>query len=127
MDIRLQIFLISFTVLFLLVILYLLKKKKLNLKYTLLWILTGVVMLVLTIFPDIVTNIAMLIGMAASTNLVFFMEGIFVLAILLSLTVIVSRLSNKVYRLTQTQALLEKRVRDLEAQLLNKTKNHPQA
>ena len=54
MDTRLQLFIIACIVLYLIIILYLLKKKRLNLKYTLLWFLTALVMLVVTIFPGIV-------------------------------------------------------------------------
>lgn len=113
MDTRLQLFIIACIVLYLIIILYLLKKKRLNLKYTLLWFLTALVMLVVTIFPGIVNWATGLVGIVAPTNFVFFLEGAFVLVILLSLTSIVSNLNSKIYRLTQSQALLEKRIRDL--------------
>lgn len=114
MDMKLRIFLIVCTVLYLLVILYLLKKKKINLKYTMLWLVTAVIMLIITIFPGIITWITSAVGIVDPPNLIFFVEGIFVLVILLSLTGIVSGLTNRIYRLTQSQALLEERIRDIE-------------
>ena len=78
MDTRLQLFIIACIVLYLIIILYLLKKKRLNLKYTLLWFLTALVMLVVTIFPGIVNWATGLVGIVAPTNFVFFLEGAFV-------------------------------------------------
>ena len=56
-------------------------------------------------------------GIASPVNTVFVLEGLFVLFILLSLTSIVSGLNRKIYRLTQYEALLEGRVRELEKKL----------
>ena len=53
-------------------------------------------------------------GIAAPVNTVFLFAGMFSLIIILSLTMIVSHLNNRIYRIVQTQAILEKRVRDLE-------------
>lgn len=116
MDKTLRLFLIILIIGYLLIILHLLKRKQLNLKYTLLWLLSAFVMLLVTIFPQIIYNGAKLVGMASPVNLVFVLEGMFVLFILLSLTSIVSYLTNKVYRMAQTMALLEKRIYDLEHQ-----------
>jgi len=50
-------------------------------------------------------------------NLVFTLLFIFVLLLLLSLSIIVTGFSARINKLVQTQALLEERVRRLEAQL----------
>jgi hypothetical protein len=114
MDITLRIFLIIGILIFLVIILQLLKKKKLNLKYTLVWLLSAFVMLVAAIFPGIVNAVARLIGIISPVNFVFVLEGMFVLLILLSLTAIVSHINNRIYKLIQSLAILEKRVRELE-------------
>lgn len=114
MDNTLRLFLIISITVYLIIILHLLKKKKLNLRYTLLWLFSAFVMLLVTIFPQIIYTGAKLVGMVSPVNLVFVLEGIFVLFILLSLTSIVSYLTNKVYRIVQTISLLEKRIYDLE-------------
>lgn len=118
MDLKLQLILIACIVVFLAVIFILLKQKKLNLKYTLLWFLTAVALLVIIIFPNIIVWMTNVAGIVMPVNFVFFMEGLFVLVLLLSLTSIVSRITSRISRLTQTQALLEKRIRDLENQLI---------
>lgn len=123
MNLSLQIFFICFALFFLVVILYYLVRKKLNLRYTLVWLLTVVALLVLSIFPVIVNKISDLLGIIAPVNTVFIFAILFMLIIILTLTAIVSHMNSRVYRLTQTQALLEKRVRELEASLKNSENN----
>jgi hypothetical protein len=120
MDNTLRLFLIILIIAYLSIILHLLKKRKLNLKYTLLWLFSAFVMLLVTIFPQIIYTTANLVGMVSPVNLVFVLEGMFVLFILLSLTSIVSYLTNKVYKIVQTISLLEKRLYDLEKKLEEK-------
>lgn len=120
MNTVLHIFLIVVVVIFTLVIIRYLTKRRLNLKYSLVWLAACFVMLVLAIFPSLVEKIGNLIGIATVTSTVFLFAVMFMLVIILTLTMIVSNLNNRIYRLTQLQAILEKRVRELEAQ---KTEN----
>ena len=53
-------------------------------------------------------------------NLVFMLMFCFVLLVLLSLSIGVSQLADKCKHLTQENAILEKRVRDLEKKLSGK-------
>ena len=117
MTIKLTISLIIGVLFYLFVIMVLIKKEKLNLKYTLLWLFTAVVMLIVALFPQIAVWISNLLGVQAPVNTIFVIEGLFVLLIILSLTSIVSSQMNRIRRLTQTQALLESRVRQLEAKI----------
>lgn len=115
MNIVLQIFLIAAVVLFTLIIIRYLTQKRLNLKYSLAWLAACLIMLILAIFPSLVEGIGKLVGIATVTSTVFVFAGMFMLVIILTLTMIVSHMNNRIYRLTQLQALLEKRVRELEA------------
>lgn len=102
---------------YLLIIMLLMRKGKMNLKYSLVWLLSGVVMLVCAAFPGVVHSVAKLFGVYSDVNIVFFVGVCFLLVIILSLTSIVSLLSDRLRSLTQTQAILEKRVRELEQRL----------
>lgn len=93
---------------------HLLKKKRLNIKYTLLWIFSGVLMLILALFPRILDVFAKMIGIYEPTNALFAVIFFCIIIILMSLTAIVSKMSEQNKRLTQTIALIEKRLRDLE-------------
>lgn len=96
-------------------LIFLLRKKMLNLKYGLLWIFSGVLMLILAIFPGILNSFSRLVGIASPTNALFAVILFCVMIILMSLTAIVSGLNNKVKKLAQTIALLENRLRAVEA------------
>ena len=54
----LRVTLIAAVICYFIIILYFLKNRALNLKYTLLWLLAGVVMGILVIFPDDINNCA---------------------------------------------------------------------
>jgi len=114
MSMKLTIFLIIGVVFYLGVITYLIKKQLLNMKYTLLWLFSGLVMLLVALVPQISVFVADIMGVATPANAVFVIEGLFALFIILSLTSIVSTQMLRIRRLTQTQAILEKRVRQLE-------------
>ena len=114
MNIGLELFLMGCILIYLAVIFLMIKKKTLNLRYALIWIFSAIIMFILVIFPQIPALISNYLGIVDEVNLVFLLEGMFVLIILLALTGIVSRLNDKNRKLSQTIALLEKRIRDLE-------------
>ena len=87
---------------YLLLIIWLMKKGRLSLKYTLIWFLSGIVMLICTIFPQLVGRITRLIGIYSEVNAVFFIGVCFLLLIILFLTSVASGLSERVRTLTQT-------------------------
>ncbi len=111
---RLQIVLLVAVILYFIVILYFLKKKALELKYTLIWLLAGIVMLALIAFPQLMTMAVSLFGIQSNMNGLYITLISFIIMILMTLTSIVSRLAYKAKVLTQEVALLEKRIRDLE-------------
>lgn len=115
MKLILQLSLIVCSVIFLAVIVHFLAKKRLNLRYSLVWLGAGLGMLAIAVFPQIVKVVGGLIGIDTPVNTVFLFAGMFMLLIIFTLTIIVSHMNNRIYRLTQMQAILEKRVRELES------------
>lgn len=114
MSLTLQIAMVVAVLLYFGLLIYLLKKRRLNLKYALVWIMSGIIMLLLALFPGILTRAATLMGVHEPTNVLFAVLFFCVIIILVSLTAIVSGLNEKNKRLVQSLALLEKRVRELE-------------
>lgn len=110
----LRITLIAAVICYFIMILYFLKQRALNLKYTLLWLLAGVVMGILVIVPELLTAIIHIFGIQDNMNGLFIFCIGFILMILLSLTSIVSRQNRKVRTLIQELAILDKRLRELE-------------
>lgn len=96
------------------IILNMLKKKMLLLKYSLLWLLTGVILLSILLFPQTLFFITDLLGIIIPVNALFMLAILFMILILMSLTVIVSKQNKKIVILVQNIALLEERVRCLE-------------
>lgn len=114
MNIILQISFIIGMLIYFYILFYLIKKKSLNLKYTLLWIFSGLIMLIILIFPNIMISITKFLGIVDTTNGLFALIIFFILIILMSITGIVSKMKEKNKQLVQQCALLEKRVRELE-------------
>ncbi|NBJ96801.1 DUF2304 domain-containing protein [bacterium 1xD8-48] len=96
------------------IILYYLKKRMLELKYTLIWLAAGVVMGIMLIFPDLLEWFRSLLGIESNMNALYMLCFAFIIMILMTLTSIVSRQMLKIRVLIQEISMLEKRVRDLE-------------
>ena len=115
MSTKLQIFMLLALALYFVILFQLLKKKRLNLKYTILWIFAGFFMLLVSLFPQILFAITDFVGIEVPTNALFALIFFFVIIILMALTSIVSKQNEQLKRMTQTIALLEKRIREQEA------------
>lgn len=114
MNIALRISLIIALTIYFVCIFVMLKRGKLNFKYSLLWIISGIFMLVFIIFPGALEQLASWIGIINYLNGLFAAVLFALIILLMFLTTIVSELSNKNRILIQECALLEERIRKLE-------------
>ena len=114
MGIALQVFLTVTVLIFMLVIVNYLRKGTLTFQYSLIWFVLAFALLVCILFPNILISLSHLVGVEVASNFVFLVEGIFVLVLLISLTLIVSKQRKQIVRLTQRMAIIEKRLRALE-------------
>ena len=119
MTAHFQFFMILGAAILLLIIFALLKKGQMSVKYSLLWLALAVVLVIFAVFPYVVYVLRDLLDVQMPVNLVFMLMFCFVLLVL-SLSIGVSQLADKCKRLTQENAILEKRVRDLEKKLSGK-------
>lgn len=71
-------------------------------------------MLILGLFPGLLTYIAELLGIYAPTNALFALMLGCIIVILVSLTAIVSKLNQKCTKLAQCIALLNEQIRELQ-------------
>lgn len=101
-------------IIYFVLILHYLKNKMLELKYTLIWIIAGIVMGIMVFFPSILTSICGLFGIQSNMNGLFILAIAFVILVLMTLTSIVSRTTMKMRVLIQELGILEKRIRELE-------------
>lgn len=113
MNLTVQIIAISMSILFNFFVFQMLRKGILDYKYTVMWIFSGVFLLAASIFPKVVSFLTELLGISEPANFLFFFGIIFLLVMLLQMTIIVSKYKDRIYKLTQQLALLQKKVDDI--------------
>jgi len=114
MEARIQLLAIVASGILLLIVLELVRRRRLMERYALLWLLSGVVLLVLATFRGLLEDAARVIGVEYPPSALFFIAFAFVLLLLLHFSVAVSRLADQSKVLAQRLAILEKRVREVE-------------
>ncbi len=111
---NLQVVLSAAVICYFIIILSYLKKRILELKYTLIWLVAGVVMGIMVLFPDTLLWFRNLLGFESNMNALYVLCFAFSIMILMTLTSIVSRQTLKIRILIQENSMLEKRIHELE-------------
>ena len=114
-NMHLRIILLISTILFFAYIIYMIRKKKLSLKYTLTWFLASFVLIILSLFDYLAIGLAKLLHIETPLNAIVVAVFAFVLLILFTLTITISGSSEKIHILTQELALLKKKIEEEEA------------
>jgi hypothetical protein len=91
----------------LLVIFELIRSRRLQERYALLWLLTGVVIFVLAVWRSLLGKASDLVGIAYPPSALFILASLFILLVLLHYSTVISRLSEQNTTLAQRLALLE--------------------
>jgi hypothetical protein len=97
------------------------RRRKLREEYAWLWVMIGVIILVLALWPDLLALITGLLGIELPINTVFFFGLMFMVFINLHFSVKISLLTNQVKRLAQELALSEGETRARQAEEENQT------
>ena len=92
------------------VIVNMIRKKKLELRYALAWLFVGLGVLILDCFPQLIDWLSKQLGIASPVNMLFFLGFCFSLIIIFVLTVAISRMSIRIKQLAQEVALLTEEV-----------------
>ena len=107
MSVSLIVTSILFSLFIITFILVLLRKRKISIKYSLIWLLLFVVLLIATLFPKFLIWITHILGFTTASNMVFsLIIGVLVL-ISIALTVIVSIQDRKIRLLIQEVSILK--------------------
>lgn len=93
-----------------LLILELVRRRRLREEYSWLWLLTGGAMIVLILWYRLVLAITWVIGAVSPVTTLLILSTLFLLAIALHYSVIISKLTTQVKNLSQELALLESRL-----------------
>lgn len=102
---KLRIYIVTLSVLFLIYLINMIRKNKINLKYILSWISISIGILIIALFPNILILLSNFLGVKDPMNALYFVGFIFMIIVVFSLTVAQSRLSDKVKSLAQEIAL----------------------
>ena len=113
-SLRLTVFGVVIAVVLLVLVLELVRSRRLQERYAILWLLTGLVLLVLSIWSGAIQALSDLVGIAYPPALLFAVSLVFVVIVLLHYSMVISRLAQQNVALAQSIALLEERLRQLE-------------
>jgi hypothetical protein len=127
MDTRLQIVAILASAGLFVILLELVRRRRLLERYALLWLLSALVLLGLSVWGGLLEGLADLIGVAYPPNALFLVAFGFVMLLLLHFSLAVSRLTDQTKVLAQRLALLEERVGRQEAAASEAEEEHPSA
>lgn len=105
-----------FLVVFLYYVVKLVRKGRLRLRYSVLWLFLGAAALLVDAFPNLLYWTSELIGFVTPSNLLLVVAVMVLLVVCLSLSVSVSRSVVAVKNLTQRVAILEKEIERLGKQ-----------
>lgn len=108
MSYNLRLGLIIVGLLIFIITLYLLKKDRIPVKYSLVWLFSGLIILFLSLIPNLFGLLSDLLGFMTMSNMVVGMFIFILLMITISLTVIVSGQKKKITLLIQEVSMLKK-------------------
>ena len=92
----------------------LLRRRQLKEKYAVLWLVVGLVLVVFTAFPALLTRISTALGVAVPTNLLFFVAILFLVGVVLHLSWEASRLENETRKLAEDMAIMRMDLNELK-------------
>lgn len=113
MTIKIQIIIIVLASIGILYTGNLVRVKRLELKYALVWFLVGILVIIFAANKHWLQGLSNLLGIELPINMLFFMGFLFVIMIIFTQTIVISNLTRKAKRLTQEVAMLNKRIDDL--------------
>lgn len=87
----------------------LIRKRSLELKYALTWLLLGAGLLLVVLVPGVLDLLTVLLGIYNPMNMVFFLGFLFSIVVIFTLTMALSNNSNRVRKMAQKIALNEYR------------------
>ena len=99
-----------------LIVVELVRRRRMMERYALLWLAAAATLLVLAIWKGLLTTLSLDVGIKAPTNALFAVGFAFVVVLLLSISLVISRLSDQNKQLAQHVALLADRIAELEAE-----------
>jgi hypothetical protein len=108
---------ISFAILVLAIIVVLLLRRQLREKYATLWLVIGISLLVISLFPGLLVGMTRLLGVQVPANLIFAMAIVLLVGVALHLSWELSRAEDEIRRLAEETAILRADLDDVISRL----------
>lgn len=118
---------IVFALLVLVIIVALLLRRQLREKYATLWLVIGLALLILAIFPGLLVGMADLLGVEVPSNLIFALAIVLLVGVALHLSWELSQAEDEVRRVAEDVAILRADVEGLRADLPPVSTRMPEA
>lgn len=107
MTIQQKMFAIFVSIFIFIIIINLVKNKKLKEEYSWLWLLTGLLIIIMVLWYDILLMLTHLIGAVLPTTTLFIFAILFLMCLALNFAIKISALTDQVKNLSQKVSLME--------------------
>lgn len=98
-----------FSIIFIIFILNLVRKNKIDEKYSILWLFFGVVILTLSIFPGIIENISSWFGVYYPPTIMLLLATLIIGAYIVHITMVITKQNKMIIKLTQEIGILKEK------------------
>lgn len=114
MQASLKIALIVIVLIYILCILKAVKRKKMRIGYLIFWSITGIILIIALLIPNLVENVSYILGFEMPINMIFSVAIFSILYLIFNLTILISREERKNTMLIQEISILKEKVEKLE-------------
>jgi hypothetical protein len=113
MELRTRVFVVGLSLSFLILVINLVRTRKLKEEFAILWLFTGVMLVLTSVFIDVVDAVSHMLGIEYPPALIFVAALLGITFILMQFSVSLSRYADQIKVLTQESAILRRRLEDL--------------
>ena len=101
---------IIFLVVLILAVLYLVRKRRISIKYSLIWLFPSIVLILFVLIPGFMTKMTVFFGFQTPSNMILTVLISFSLIVNLALTVIVTNQKDKIRLLVQEVSIIKSEI-----------------
>lgn len=105
-------FAIIFSILFVFCIIMLVRNNKLEEKYSILWIIFSVVIIILALNKGLLDSLANLVGIFYAPAMLFLVACIFIILFIIHLSMVVTKQNKQIIKLVQEVGILKEKMKD---------------
>lgn len=105
-------FSIFFSLIFVYIVIKLVKKDKLDEKYSILWLVTGIITLVVSVFPGLISYVAEKFNVYYPPSLMFLFAILIAIVYIIHITLVITKQNKMIIKLTQELGILKQKTEE---------------